>query len=221
MKRAVIYMRVSTDKQDNGLEVQERDCKAFADREAYTVQALFSDVESRSRSVLERSGLMDALAELKKGDSLIIQNVDRLGTDLELMQIQMLCAKRKIAILFTDCMNDNSPNDNVFVKMRAIFSGWEVALIRERTRKALQVKRDRGEKTGGQVPTGYKAMLNGKLKRDEKGQAIIRRIKDMRADKRTYKDIISTLNAETNKVWHYTQVYRLANRELDYFKVCL
>jgi len=221
MKRAVIYMRVSTDKQDNGLEVQERDCKAFADREAYTVQALFSDVESRSRSVLERSGLMDALAELKKGDSLIIQNVDRLGTDLELMQIQMLCAKRKIAILFTDCMNDNSPNDNVFVKMRAIFSGWEVALIRERTRKALQVKRDRGEKTGGQVPTGYKAMLNGKLKRDEKGQAIIRRIKDMRADKRTYKDIISTLNAETNKVWHYTQVYRLANRDIDYFKVCL
>jgi len=221
MKRAVIYMRVSTDKQDNGLEVQERDCKAFADREAYTVQALFSDVESRSRSVLERSGLMDALAELKKGDSLIIQNVDRLGTDLELMQIQMLCAKRKIAILFTDCMNDNSPNDNVFVKMRAIFSGWEVALIRERTRKALQVKRDRGEKTGGQVPTGYKAMLNGKLQRDEKGQAIIRRIKDMRADKRTYKDIISTLNAETNKVWHYTQVYRLANRDIDYFKVCL
>jgi len=87
--------------------------------------------------------------------------------------------------------------------------------------KALQGKRDRGEYTGGQIPTGYKAMLNGKLQRDEKGQAIIRRIKDMRADKRTYKDIISTLSAETNKVWHYTQVYRLANRDIDYFKVCL
>ena len=102
MKNAVIYMRVSTDKQDNGLAVQKRDCKAFADREAYTVQALFSDVESRSRSVLERSGLLDALAELKKGDTLIIQKVDRIGTDLELAQVKMICAKRKVALVFAD-----------------------------------------------------------------------------------------------------------------------
>jgi len=221
MKNAVIYMRVSTDKQDNGLAVQKRDCKAFADREAYTVQALFSDVESRSRSVLERSGLLDALAELKKGDTLIIQKVDRIGTDLELAQVKMICAKRKVALVFADGINDDSPISEFINKIMGAVSGLELDTIRTRTRKALREKRERGEYTGGQVPTGYKAMLNGKLQRDEKGQAIIRRIKDMRANKRTYKDIISTLNAETNKVWHYTQVYRLANRDIDYFKVCL
>ena len=221
MKRAVIYMRVSTDKQDNGLAVQKRDCIAFADREAYTVQALFSDVESRSRSVLERRGLTDALAELEKGDSLIIQKVDRLGTDMELAQVRMICAKRKVALVFTDGINDGSPVDEFITSLMGIVSKYELEIIRERITKALKVKRDRGEKTGGQVPTGYKAMVDGKLQRDEKGQALIRRIKDMRANKRTYKDIISTLSAETNKVWHYTQVYRLANRDSDYFKVCL
>lgn len=220
MKNAVIYMRVSTDKQNNGLAVQERDCRAFAEREAYTIKGLFSDVESRSKSALEREGLLDALSNMKKGDTVIVQKVDRIGTDLELAQVKMICAKRKIVLVFADGINDDSPISEFINKIMGAVSGLELDTIRSRTRKALKEKRERGERTGGLVPIGYRAMLSGKLQKDEKGQAVIRRIKDMRENKITYREIIKTLNAETGRAWHYTQVYRLANRKSDHFKVC-
>src|SRR3954471_18853779 len=83
--RAVAYLRVSTDEQaasGAGLHAQLDACRAHADRMAWELVGPFTDEGVSGAAPLDRRpALIEALAEIGKGDVLIVAKRDRLGRD--------------------------------------------------------------------------------------------------------------------------------------------
>jgi DNA invertase Pin-like site-specific DNA recombinase len=84
MKRAISYIRVSTDDQaqnGNGLDKQLEEIRAYAERNSYSIETYFEDVGS-ARGGKSLQDLADALRYAKQNDVvLIVANVSRLSRD--------------------------------------------------------------------------------------------------------------------------------------------
>ena len=98
-----------------------------------------------------------------------------------------------------------------------VFAQYERAVIRTRTRAALKVKRERGEKTGGRVPFGFSLDADGiHLVENESEQAIIAIVLDLRRDGMSIRAIAERLNTDgvpaRGTRWHRTTVDRLLKR---------
>ena len=80
------------------------------------------------------------------------------------------------------------------------FAEYERLLIGQRTKVALAEKRKRGEKTGGDVPYGYK-LINGKLAEHKSEQKAIKLIKKLQGKRYSLRAICK----ELEKVKHRTK----------------
>ena len=144
MKKFAVYIRVSTQRQGAsglGLESQRKICDDFIVANDGEKVAEYKDIESGTHR--DRKGLADAIAFCKKNDcALVIAKLDRLARDVE------FCFKvinTGIEIHFVDMPQINTLLLGVFASV----AQYERELISERTTKALQAKKERGEKTGG------------------------------------------------------------------------
>ena len=83
MQRTIIYTRVSTQDQAEsglGLEAQETECRKYAARFEWEVVNLFTDSGISGAADLDkRPELLNALAELKRGDVFLVYKLDRLS----------------------------------------------------------------------------------------------------------------------------------------------
>lgn len=144
MKKFAVYIRVSTQRQGAsglGLDSQRKICDDFIVANDGEKVAEYKDIESGTHR--DRKGLADAIAFCKKNDcALVIAKLDRLARDVE------FCFKvinTGIEIHFVDMPQINTLLLGVFASV----AQYERELISERTTKALQAKKERGEKTGG------------------------------------------------------------------------
>ena len=157
----VAYLRVSTDEQaESGLGMD-------AQLEAITKAVgapdkVFRD-EGHSGSKPNRPGLLEALDALKEGDVLAVAKRDRLARDTFLaLWIEKEAKKRKATIY--SAAGEGNGDDPAAVLLRTMvdaFATYERQIIGLRTSAALAQKRQRNEKTGGDVPYGYN--VDGKL----------------------------------------------------------
>src|SRR5690606_27053025 len=88
MSRYLIYLRVSTDKQESsglGIEAQRYACTEYIARAGGELHAEYVDIVSgtdrKRRELDQRPQLVEALAALKRDDVLIVAKRDRLGRD--------------------------------------------------------------------------------------------------------------------------------------------
>jgi DNA invertase Pin-like site-specific DNA recombinase len=83
--RFITYIRVSSDEQAQsglGLEAQTDACRAFAQRAGGEFEGPFADEGIGGATGLDkRPSLLIAIAELRKGDVLLVAKRDRLGRD--------------------------------------------------------------------------------------------------------------------------------------------
>lgn len=144
MKKFAVYIRVSTQRQGTsglGLESQRKICEDFITAKGGEKVAEFKDVESGTHR--DRKGLSEAIAYCKKNNcGLVIAKLDRLARDVE------FCFKvinTGIEIHFVDMPQINTLLLGVFASV----AQYERELTSDRTKKALDAKRNRGESTGG------------------------------------------------------------------------
>lgn len=150
--RLIGYIRVSTDQQDLGPEVQRQGIeRAAAGRELI----IFEDRIGGGLDVEKREGLADALAELRRGDEFIVYKLDRLARDLMLQLIIEKRIKDKGCRLVS-CQDEgtegeDSPQKELIRQILAVFAQFERSLIKQRTREALRIKKQQGVKLGAPV----------------------------------------------------------------------
>lgn len=142
--KACIYLRVSTQKQNNshlGIESQRNICMSYIEQQKGTFLSEFSDVESgKSRT---RKGLMEAIDYCKKNEcTLVIAKLDRLARDVE---FTFKIMNTGVDIHFCDMPMVNTMILGVFASV----AQYERELTSDRTKKALAAKKERGELTGG------------------------------------------------------------------------
>ena len=158
---AAIYRRVSTDHQDNSLQVQEALNDEYCRRLHIPMleQAYEDEDVSGSIQFLERSGGFALMTRLTHGDvlHLITSKQDRLGRDT----LDTIATIRKIWEMgitphFTaeGGAFPRTPQNELLFEIKASVAQYERNLIGERTRAVLQHKFKRGELTGN-VPFGY------------------------------------------------------------------
>src|SRR3989344_3023685 len=160
-KAAVIYVRVSTDRQakkGTSLDTQEEKCRAYAEKEGYQVIRIFRE-EGESAKAWRRPELLEMLEYLQKNkgkiEGLIIYKLDRLSRNSNDQHIIMY--KLSQASVTLKSATENLEDDAVGRFMRTVL--WGVAqfdneIRGERTRSG-QYKRFMDGYLPFPAPTGY------------------------------------------------------------------
>jgi DNA invertase Pin-like site-specific DNA recombinase len=201
--RAIGYRRVSTQEQAGsglGLDAQQAAIEAAAGRLALALGDTFTDAGISGGLPLEqRPALLAALDAVHRGDVLIVAKRDRLGRDLLNVAMLERLVERKHARIVSAAGEGTDDDGPTSILMRQIidsFAQYERAIIRARTRAALQVKKNRGERIGG-IPFGYQLADDGRtLLPHAEEQRALAVLRDLRGKGHTYQAIADELNRQ-------------------------
>lgn len=206
------YLRVSTDRQaehGHGLDIQRAEIEAWAERNGHTI-ALWAKDEgiSGSNGLDTRVGLYEAVSATQDAsvDGLVVYRLDRLARDLVLQETVLGQVWKHDARVFStvagedDLLDPDGSTDDPSRKMTRQILGavaeYERATIRLRLRSGKLAKRARGGYIGGAVPTGYELNDDGDLVPNADEQAVLKRMRNLRAEGETLQSICNTLTDE-------------------------
>jgi DNA invertase Pin-like site-specific DNA recombinase len=218
----VAYIRCSTEDQTNSVEVQRAAICEWAEKKGVRVVAVHEDVGVGGATPVEKSpALLAALASLKehKAGLLVAMKRCRLARDPLRMAMLENFAKRAGADVLTCDGVGESSNDaanNLYKGLLDCFSAYERAVISQRTKDALQNKKQRRERTGN-VPWGYQLKDDGKtLVVSEEETKIIRLVKQLKSDGLNLRQVSERLNSENltlrGKPWYPVKVHMILKR---------
>jgi DNA invertase Pin-like site-specific DNA recombinase len=220
-KRAIAYLRVSTDEQRLGPEAQRAAIEAWASREGVSVLSWHTDQGvSGGSEIDDRPGLIAAIADLRahRAGVLIVAKRDRLARDVYIAAtLDRSVARSGARVVCADGVaNGDSAADALFRTILDGTAAYEREIIRARTRAALAAKRTRGERTGG-VPFGYRLAEDGiHIEEDPAEQTTLARIHALRSGGLSVREIAANLNAENvparGKRWYKSTVHEIVRR---------
>lgn len=171
LKRAIIYLRVSTEEQvDNfSLETQERICVQEAERRGMEVIQFFREEGRSAKNITGRPVLMEMLEFCRKNkktiDTLIVYRLDRLSRQVgDFLNIKKRLVEYQIALISTSEPTGNSPTEKFIETMLASFAQMDNDVKSERTKNGLRARFLAGL-TSGTPPLGYKSE-NGYVVKD-------------------------------------------------------
>jgi len=217
MKKAVSYLRVSTQKQGVsglGQEAQRASVAAFAKAEGYEIVAEYAEIESGKND--SRPNLQRALAHAKKlGGTVLIAKLDRLARSVSFIS--------KLMDSNTDFRAVDVPGANrLILHIMAAVGEAEARAISDRTKAALSAAKARGVLLGGANPqckdnlseeARAKGVTTLKAKARTAYAELLPKIRTLKGQGMSLQQIADALNAEgqvtrTGKEWHAIQVSR-------------
>jgi DNA invertase Pin-like site-specific DNA recombinase len=158
------YIRVSTDDQTLSVDAQRARLTAWCIERGLTLAAVYEDIGVSGGAQLDkRPGLMAALDALEPGTALVAVKRDRLARDtMNAAMIERLALRAGAKVLTCDGAGEgDSPEAMLMRTMIDAFAQYERLLIKARTKAALAVKREKGEKLGGRAPYGSQLAADG------------------------------------------------------------
>jgi DNA invertase Pin-like site-specific DNA recombinase len=178
------YARIST--ADQTLALQQDALKSAGCDQIYT--------DTASGSSAERTGLEQALSHLRKGDTLIVWRLDRLGRSLRHL-IDTITALDARGIGFrsiTEAIDTTTSGGKLVFHIFGALAEFERDIIRERTNAGLQAARARGR-------------LGGRPKRQPSSRKIAM-AKALYADKtNSVQEICKTLGISRATLYRYLE----------------
>lgn len=217
--RAIGYLRVSTDEQLLGPEAQRDAITRWASAAGVVLVEVHEDRLGGAVSAAMRPGLLAAIAALRTANAgvLVVARRDRLARDvLVVAQVEQLVAKAGGRIASADGVGaGEGPEAALLRRMIDGFAEYERALIRIRTRQALQVRRRRGQRFSGHPAIGQRH-VDGAVHVDDAEAAAIARAVELHAAGRSQTAIARRLAIEGYRPrgarWHRTTIARLLQR---------
>ena len=213
MPRAIVYGRVSSDKQKEsgaGENAQGDDCAAWCARNGYELVGPFVEEEgiSGASALDRRPKLLEAIAELRKGDVLLVARRDRLGRDpIKVAMIEEEVRRRKCRVVSAagEGTDDDEPESILMRRILDAFAEFERFKTKIRTKTAAAAKRRRLLRVG-QTPYGWEpdpsgptSKKTGKLLRVRQAadeQEVLKRIRAWRDGGWSLRRIAEALNHE-------------------------
>ena len=216
------YLRTSTDSQEEGLETQRAEIRAWAKREGHTIAGWYVDEgKSGSNGLETRVGLADALAQKLP---LVVYKLDRLARDLVIQETILGQAKRDgIRIYSTlsteDAYLEDDPKDPTRKLIRQVLGAvadYERAMIRLRMAAGANRKKANGGYAGGGIPFGYRTE-GQELVPNEAERKALRRMKQLQAEGWSLREIAKDLDRKglvprKGQNWHPESVKRILTR---------
>lgn len=185
MKRAIIYVRVSTEEQAAegvSLEAQLAKAREWAEKNGYSVeeQLVYRDAISGKRAD-NRPGLQGALAAIRKGDALVFYSLSRLARSTkDTIAISERVEKAGADLVsLTEVLLNTTSTGKLLFRLLAILAEFERDLISERTTLAMQHKK-RSRSAYCRSVYGWD-FVAGRMKINPREQSVIRDMQRLRA----------------------------------------
>lgn len=211
------YVRVSTMEQANqgqSLESQREKIELQARMMDTTVDRVFSDKGvSGSRPLEERPAGKGLLGSVEPGDSVIATKLDRMfrsaGDALSTLQgFKSKGVKLYLLDLGGDDCTSNGISGLVFTIMSAV-AQFERERTAERIADVKASQKARGRFLGGQrAPFGYQVGEDGDLVENASEQALVARMRALRAEGMSYRKIAAEMAGEGGAPTHPEMVKR-------------
>jgi DNA invertase Pin-like site-specific DNA recombinase len=167
MKRAVLYLRVST--LDQTTANQERELRQAAERAGWQVTRVYKDHGISGAKGRDKRPAFDALhkaAARRDFDVVMAWSVDRLGRSLQdlVAFLSELHALKVDLFLHQQGLNTTTPAGKAMFQMLGVFAEFERSIIQERVRAGLARARSEGKTLGrpkiaADVETAIRATL--------------------------------------------------------------
>ena len=225
-RRAVAYIRVSTDKQaESGLslEAQRAKVEALATLHDMELAEVVTDAGASAKTTARPgwSRIMQ-MVDRRSVDAVLIAKLDRATRSVaDLADLIERMRRRGVALVSAaESLDTSSAGGRLVVNVLGAVAQWEREATAERTSAALQVLRANGRATGGVAPFGSR-FVDGRRVDDEDEQATLA---DMHQHRRAglswagVADQINTAGRRTRTGGHWTrqgvhQVMRARERE--------
>ena len=202
------YCRVSTDRQELSIEVQQEHIQRAAEYHQLGQAEIFFDPDtSGGQAFCDREGgklLVARVAELARigvAATIIIPKVDRMGRDvIDIDSTVTLLQKLNANMVFLDLNIDTrTPMGRAMLQVTAVFAQLERSRIRERIQSVMDSKREKGLLTGT-VPYGWEAIETGNERVRAGGSVVKERIlQDHPEEQRWLKHMVALWRA--GKSW--------------------
>jgi DNA invertase Pin-like site-specific DNA recombinase len=224
MEDAISYIRVSSEEQADsglGLEAQRQRIAAYCTMKGLRLAEVFEDPGiSGGKPLASRPAGSKLLAAAKKGKVLVIvAKLDRLFRSVADAATVIAEFDRKgiQLVAIQEGFDMSSPYGRAMAQMASVFAELERAMIRERTRSAMSVKRSRGERISGHAPYGSDFGADGRLVANDREQQVIVRMRELRADGMSFRGIAGRLDREgilpkRGRRWDHTTVKSILKR---------
>jgi len=151
MKRAVLYLRVST--VDQTTANQERELREIAGRIGYEVVKVYKDHGISGAKDRDKRPAFDALcrdAAKRQFDAVMAWSVDRLGRSLQNLVafLSELHALKIDLYLHQQGIDTTTPAGKALFQMMGVFAEFERSMIQERVRAGLRRAKQEGKRLG-------------------------------------------------------------------------
>ena len=220
MRKAVAYLRRSTDKQAASIDRQRAAIEEWAEAEGVTILAWHEEAPTcREKSPLERPAMMAALDDVAEhGADLVADESSRLGAGMDMLGFLRYTVADSGGNVVT--VDGSSTGDPMLDQIMALLKAWadqaELVKLRRRTRLGLARRRSKGHAIGPEPAYGWKRE-GDRVVECPREQAIRRLILHMRGRGDGYKKIIGELKRRgmrpRGKAWYPTTVRRIVNQE--------
>lgn len=156
--RALIYTRVSTDEQAQegySLLSQEQMCRQRAEQDNRPLVSLYCD-DGYSAATLDRPEMQRMLGEMRRGDVVFCQRLDRLSRDVEHMAVLMKQFQRAGVTVHPLVGSADLTNSlgRAFVGVQSVFAQLEREQLGERVAVGMRQRVEQG-KPYSRRPYGY------------------------------------------------------------------
>ena len=214
--RAVGYIRVSTERQaSEGVSLAAQSAKLQAYADLFDLELVAIEVDAgESAGSLERPGLQRALARLDAFEvsALVVVKLDRLTRSVrdlcDLVDTYFRDGQHSL-LSVSEQIDTRSAAGRMMLNMLTVIGQWEREAIGERTKAALEHKRNLGEHTGGAAPYGYR-VTDGKLEPITEEQNTIATARALHARGMSLRSIAAALPpSRTGRPFQATQIARM------------
>lgn len=201
-KKAVLYLRVSTDEQvDNfSLDTQEEICRREADRRGYEVVQVFREEGKSAKSIMGRPVLIQMLDHCKKHkksiQAVIIYRIDRLSRQtIDFLSIKQKLSDIGIKLISTAEPTGDKPAERYIEMILAGAAQLDNEMRSERSKNGMYARFKSGLFHNGHPPTGY-IMIDGLTVKDPNNFDKMKKAWDLMATgSKTLREIAEIMNS--------------------------
>jgi site-specific DNA recombinase len=224
MRTAIGYIRVSSEEQADsglGLEAQRQRIRAYCEMKGLHLAHIFEDAGvSGGKPLATRPDGARLLTEMRKNKPvLVVAKFDRLFRSVaDAAQTIADFDKKGIELVaIAEGFDMTNPYGRAMAQMASVFAELERAMIRERTKAAMNVKRGRNERMSHCVPFGWDEGAEGVLLKNKKEQRAIAWMRELQRDGKSLRQIAALLNdrgvePKRAKRWLHSSVLRILAR---------
>ena len=199
-------------------------CEKYARSKGKHVDSFFTDAGiSGVKDWFKRPGLNQLLNYLQKGDVLLVARRDRLAREVGAMERIKAEVKNKKAKIIS-CADEGTESDDKYdltalsaYCTSTFIAEMEQALAKVRVKRALDRKKEKGERLG-HIPFGMRTKEDGiHLEQDPREQEVIRQMYILRGNGYTIRSACDELNKRNlfnrgNTPWKKSAFHRILSR---------